>query len=1238
MESARRARTGVIAVLTALAMSIGGLVLVPVAAVAAPASGATLDWGVKSDFRTYVTGPIASGSITALDGASPSGNAVYRWGAGNGEADGAAGTADLDFGGAIQFVGHAGELDMTISDPRLVLTSATTGVLYATVFVEQAYGGFPATDATIPFANLTFSELTVTAAAISGTSATSTLTPEAKAAFGGVYNDPSREAADPVSFSIPIEQVAESTTTGLTVDPSTGSADAGTAITLTATVVPSSAAGTVQFFSSTGVALGAAQTVAGGTASLTVDDLAAGSYAFSAGFTPDDADAFEGSSSGESAFTVTTPATAVATTTTTPTTSPAAPVTLGTSTTVSTTVTAGDSSIPVGTVEFFRIPAGAGTTPVSLGTSAVSGTGTASVPVVLPAGGQTFSATFTPADLADFVGSSSAATAANYGVVDTALPAVCTPGAGAAVSAETASASWVFPWNGPITRTGTNGVSVSGSTFSLTGGVVTSSATCTEIAFDGTIGLNLYGMFQVNLDDPTLVIDSSGNGAWRATVTTPTTTTPTLLTLSTFTGAAVVAGGDNDLSIEFDWAGTTAPGTWSAGAAPSAGGAVVAFAEAWANEFVLALPSSLRGHFHASTSASSASVNLAKKPSNLDVEFTWPAITTLGLTASPAGTQVAGSPVTLTATVTPSTATGSVEFFETPFGGVERSLGSAAVSGGIATIAPTDLVGGGHAVRAAFTSETFEGSTATLAAAYRVVDTATAPLCTVPVGAEQLPGVSLDWNVSAYSSDWLKFLDGVPLAAGSQTFQLRDGVASIGDDCTSIAFEGTLRLEAYNSFFPTHGQWVELVDPELVLDADGDGAWIAGVRAGASALSSVAPVRTVITEITGATVPDFDGSATSATIALDYAGTTAPGTWSGSATDARTAAWSNAFVLQVPSMIRSFYYQSGAGGDSRKAPAPLELTWGALTVTSSIDSVVQGGTIAFTGAGFRVGDEVTATVNSEPVVIGTRTASVFGTVAFDWTVPAGFEVGRHTIVLETADGRSASLQFEVTPAAAVCVARAIDGGSLTWGVRSSFRNYILGPIANGSITFLGSSTTASSYTWGGATGSINTKDAAGRAGWSGSLVFSGHGGLLDLRISNPRIQITNASTAYVIATVYATNSSGQVVEDGQVTLAQVALPAGAISGDSVSVSGASTWLTSAGAAAFGGFYSAGDALDPISFSLALGGEVPCDDYSDPSKLAATGSTGPQLDAIWIGALLMALGGGIVVLRRRRRTA
>ncbi|MEZ0091337.1 Ig-like domain repeat protein [Streptacidiphilus sp. EB129] len=97
---------------------------------------------------------------------------------------------------------------------------------------------------------------------------------------------------------------AVKTTTSLAVSPS-GSAPAGTAVTLSSTVTPAAAAGTVTFTNATTGTVVGTQPVSGGSASLTLNNLAQGDYSFTAAFTPTDSTAFAASSSTAVPFTVT---------------------------------------------------------------------------------------------------------------------------------------------------------------------------------------------------------------------------------------------------------------------------------------------------------------------------------------------------------------------------------------------------------------------------------------------------------------------------------------------------------------------------------------------------------------------------------------------------------------------------------------------------------------------------------------------------------------------------------------------------------------------------------------------------------------------------------------------------------------------------------------------------------------------------------------------------------------------
>lgn len=303
-------------------------------------------------------------------------------------------------------------------------------------------------------------------------------------------------------------------------------------------------------------------------------------------------------------------------------------------------------------------------------------------------------------------------------------------------------------------------------------------------------------------------------------------------------------------------------------------------------------------------------------------------------------------------------------------------------------------------------------------------------------------------------------------------------------------------------------------------------------------------------------------------------------------------------------------------------------------------NVQPGAVLEIVGGGFAPGDVVTAVANSEPITIGTATADGSGRVSFSWTVPTSFAAGPHTLELSVGGAVAASAPFTVVaaimpptaaapeaPAAPSCLARAVSGATLQWGVKESFRSYITGPIAKGEI----------SGGWSSGSGAYSTENDRGRASFGGSVHYTGHGGLLDVTLSNPRVQITGAHTASVILNVQSRGFNGSAdVNATGVVFATLALPAADSAGDSIAWNGAAATLTAAGAEAFAGFYAAGDALDAVSISLPLGAVVPCDGSTD-ATLAATGGDAP-LDTVWLGAGALLIGALAISLARRRRTA
>ena len=99
---------------------------------------ASVDWGVKSSFRKYITGPVAGGS-QELTGATSNADGSYHFTAAEGTVE-ADGSYHVKFtGSSVKYTGHHGVLEVTISDLELVIKDGQ-GSLYANIS-ERPYNG-----------------------------------------------------------------------------------------------------------------------------------------------------------------------------------------------------------------------------------------------------------------------------------------------------------------------------------------------------------------------------------------------------------------------------------------------------------------------------------------------------------------------------------------------------------------------------------------------------------------------------------------------------------------------------------------------------------------------------------------------------------------------------------------------------------------------------------------------------------------------------------------------------------------------------------------------------------------------------------------------------------------------------------------------------------------------------------------------------------------------------------------
>lgn len=223
----------------------------------------------------------------------------------------------------------------------------------------------------------------------------------------------------------------------------------------------------------------------------------------------------------------------------------------------------------------------------------------------------------------------------------------------------------------------------------------------------------------------------------------------------------------------------------------------------------------------------------------------------------------------------------------------------------------------------------------------------------------------------------------------------------------------------------------------------------------------------------------------------------------------------------------------------------------------------------------------------------------------------------------------------------------VKSANLGWGVRDSFRNYVRGGIANGSWELNGTSYSSDVFNWSNGTGTF--KDGKGSISFSGSVRFTGHHGILDTTIANPRLEI-NGNSGTLYATMNSNDPSGKATNYGEVALLKVDLSGLQSSSDAVSVNSAATTLTAEGAKAFAGFYDAGKDMAPLSFSAAINGAKTttktvsetvyegegCDPVTG-KPLASTGASGVE-GTLVAGFIAVAAGAGTVVYTRRRKKA
>ncbi|WP_425506642.1 HtaA domain-containing protein [Streptomyces rectiverticillatus] len=168
-------------------------------------SGGRLDWGVKSSFQSYVTGPIAQGRWDLQGGAATIGGSRFRFHSAKGGYEAGNGAFEAGFSGGVHFTGHkkpdgSYELDLTISRPTVRIKDGS-GTLYADMTSKAKGSGEVTQAAQVPLAALDLKGVNMRGATTAVTLANvpATLTADGAKAFAGYYT--AGTALDPVALS-----------------------------------------------------------------------------------------------------------------------------------------------------------------------------------------------------------------------------------------------------------------------------------------------------------------------------------------------------------------------------------------------------------------------------------------------------------------------------------------------------------------------------------------------------------------------------------------------------------------------------------------------------------------------------------------------------------------------------------------------------------------------------------------------------------------------------------------------------------------------------------------------------------------------------------------------------------------------------------------------------------------------------------------------------------------------------
>jgi hypothetical protein len=710
--------------------------------------------GQSVTFSAAITPATATGTLLFLDGGTQIGSATIVSGTASFS------TSALTTGPHYIAVSYSGDAnDASVLSTQLTQTvnpkTATTATVTSTL--NPAPSGSPVTlNATVSPAAATGTMQFLDGATVLGTIAlasgsasftTSALTTGSHS-ITVVY---SGDAVYAGSTSPAITQKITAATT-VTLTSNQNPVLVGASVILTAAVSPATATGTVQFLD--GATVLGTGTLTSGSATFSTSTMAVGAHSITAQYSGDAGD--NGSTSAVLAQTINAKAT------TTVVTSSVNPLAVGNPVEFAATVSAG-----TGTVQFFDGAA-------SLGTASLIGTTAQLVTSALTQGTHSITAVYggdaTNASSTSAVYSQVVKLNAGLNILTSLDPSVI---------------------GQAVTFTATLNAAATGTVQFLDGGTVLSTVTVSGGSATFTTSSLALGAHVMNANysgDSNYASQLSSGITQTVNPKANTSTTVASASNPAFVGAAMT------------FTATVSPAT-ATGTMQFLDGATVLGTGALASGSASFTTSTLTTGAHSITAVYSGdAVNAGSTSAVLTQTINAKANTVTTITSTP-NPAFAATAVTFAATVSPSTATGTVQFLDG-----STVLGTGALANGLASFSTSTLAQGAHSITAVYTGDAADaGSTsAMLSQAMRVSAGMTVGLTPSPAVVGQT--VRITANLAAAATGTVQFTDGgtvlatVPVSGGSASYSTT--TLALGSHTLGVAYSGDATYMSQSTTFP----------------------------------------------------------------------------------------------------------------------------------------------------------------------------------------------------------------------------------------------------------------------------------------------------------------------------------------------------------------------------------------------------------------------------------------------------